>query len=224
MPLHHPWDLDARRGPRPPGRAGRRGRHTTPLAAWKTLAAADVSFDRGCDVLYAAVVVVAAETFEVVERVGLVAPADVPLRPRAALVPRGPRAPRGLRPAQDPARRGPLRRPGDRPPPTARDRQPPRPLARPADGRLRQEPALRQVRRARPRSGRPEPAGRQGRGRSAPCSGPGPGSRRCSSRRGTAATSKAPSGSSWRRPGRYRLPDPGPDGPRYVNEVRRAGR
>jgi deoxyribonuclease V len=51
---------------------------TTPLALWRTLAAADVSFDRGGEVLFAAVVVVEAGTFEVIERAGLAAPARFP--------------------------------------------------------------------------------------------------------------------------------------------------
>jgi deoxyribonuclease V len=54
---------------------------STPLPPWKTLAAADVSFDRGSDVLYAAVVVVQADSFEVIERVGLEAPAEFPYVP-----------------------------------------------------------------------------------------------------------------------------------------------
>jgi deoxyribonuclease V len=54
---------------------------STPLAPWRTLAAADVSFDRGSDVLYAAVLVVAADTFDVIERVGLESPAKFPYVP-----------------------------------------------------------------------------------------------------------------------------------------------
>ena len=48
------------------------------LGPWETLAAADVSFDRGADDLFAAVVVVRARTFEVVERVGVAGPAKFP--------------------------------------------------------------------------------------------------------------------------------------------------
>ena len=54
---------------------------TTPLRPWRTLAAADVSFDRGGDTLFAAVVVVEAENFAVVERVGLASPARFPYVP-----------------------------------------------------------------------------------------------------------------------------------------------
>ena len=55
---------------------------TTPLPdAWKTLAAVDVSFDRGGDTLYAAVVVVEAGSFALVERVGVASPARFPYVP-----------------------------------------------------------------------------------------------------------------------------------------------
>ena len=53
----------------------------SPLGPWKTLAAADVSFDRGGDLLFAAVVVVEADTFAVIERVGLSSPARFPYVP-----------------------------------------------------------------------------------------------------------------------------------------------
>ncbi len=52
-----------------------------PLGPWRTLAAADVSFDKGGDVLYAAVVVVAAGTFALIERVGVAAPSRFPYVP-----------------------------------------------------------------------------------------------------------------------------------------------
>lgn len=51
------------------------------IGDWKTLAAADVSFTRRSPVLYAAVVVVERETLDVVERVGLAAPAAFPYVP-----------------------------------------------------------------------------------------------------------------------------------------------
>ena len=218
-------------GPRPRPRPGplqaelaARVDTTSPLGPWRTLAAADVSFDRGSDVLYAAVVVVEAGTFEVIERVGLAAPAKFPYVPGLLSFREAP----ALLEAFDRLKARPdvvlCDGQGIAHPRTAGDRQPPRPLARPADRRLRQEPALRQVRRARPRPGRPEPAGRQGRGRSARSSGPGPGSPRCSSRRATAATWRAPSSSSWPRPGSYRLPIPSRMAHEYVNEVRRAAK
>ncbi len=56
---------------------------TSTLGAWRTLAAADVSFDRGSEVLYAAVVLVELEgdSFRIIERVGLEAPARFPYVP-----------------------------------------------------------------------------------------------------------------------------------------------
>src|SRR3954447_16317028 len=54
---------------------------TTPLGRWDTVAAADVSFNKFDPVLYAAVVVVRAGSFEVVERVGVTAPAKFPYVP-----------------------------------------------------------------------------------------------------------------------------------------------
>jgi len=54
---------------------------STPAGAWRTIAAADVSFDRGGDKLYGAVVVVEAGTFELVERVGVAGPARFPYVP-----------------------------------------------------------------------------------------------------------------------------------------------
>jgi deoxyribonuclease V len=54
---------------------------STPLPPWRTLAASDVSFDRGSEVLYAAVVVVDGSTFEIIEKVGLEAAATFPYVP-----------------------------------------------------------------------------------------------------------------------------------------------
>ena len=51
---------------------------TSPLPPWQTLAAADVSYNKFSEWLYAAVVVVRAGTFELVERVGVVARAEFP--------------------------------------------------------------------------------------------------------------------------------------------------
>lgn len=51
------------------------------LDSWKTLAAADVSFDRFGTELYAGIVVIEAGSFEVVERVGISAPARFPYIP-----------------------------------------------------------------------------------------------------------------------------------------------
>jgi len=52
-----------------------------PLGEWTTLAAADVSFDRFGTELYASVVVVNRRTLDVVERVGVTAPASFPYVP-----------------------------------------------------------------------------------------------------------------------------------------------
>jgi deoxyribonuclease V len=54
---------------------------TTPLGPWQTVAAADVSYNKFSEWLYAAVVVVRAETLEVIERVGVVGKATFPYVP-----------------------------------------------------------------------------------------------------------------------------------------------
>ena len=54
---------------------------TGKIGDWNTLAAADVSFNRGSDVLYAAVVVVERETLKVIERVGVAGPSAFPYVP-----------------------------------------------------------------------------------------------------------------------------------------------
>ncbi len=77
----HRWDLSA-----PEARALQEeltGQVNTsvPLGAWNTLAAADVSFDRGSPTLYAAVVVVERGTWAVKARVGVAAPASFPYVP-----------------------------------------------------------------------------------------------------------------------------------------------
>ena len=53
----------------------------TPLGPCDLIAAADVSYDKGDEELYAAVVVVRAGTFELVERVGVAGPAAFPYVP-----------------------------------------------------------------------------------------------------------------------------------------------
>jgi len=81
MPVDHPWDLTTREARDLQAELAGQVDATTPLPDWRTLAAADVSFNQGGDTLYAAVVVVAAETFEVIERVGLASPAKFPYVP-----------------------------------------------------------------------------------------------------------------------------------------------
>jgi deoxyribonuclease V len=54
---------------------------STPLGPWQTVAAADVSYNKFSEWLYAAVVVVRAGTLEVIERVGVVGKATFPYVP-----------------------------------------------------------------------------------------------------------------------------------------------
>lgn len=81
MPLEHRWDITPTEARALQAELAGKVDTTSPLPDWKTLAAADVSFDRGSDVLFAAVVVVQAETFEPIEKVGLAAPANFPYVP-----------------------------------------------------------------------------------------------------------------------------------------------
>jgi deoxyribonuclease V len=81
MPPDHPWDLTPAEARALQGELAKEVDTSSPLPTWRSLAAADVSFDRGGEVLFAAVVVVLAETFEVVERVGLASPARFPYVP-----------------------------------------------------------------------------------------------------------------------------------------------
>ncbi len=80
-PISHPWDLDPAQARTLQAELAPQVDSTSPLPRWKTLAAADVSFDRGGDTLFAAVVVVEAETFSIVEHVSLAAPATFPYVP-----------------------------------------------------------------------------------------------------------------------------------------------
>lgn len=81
FPELHPWDLDY-----PAARAlqerlaGSLEIHR-PLPSWSTVAAADVSYNKFAPDLFAAVVVLDAKTFEVIERVGLRAKATFPYVP-----------------------------------------------------------------------------------------------------------------------------------------------
>jgi deoxyribonuclease V len=80
-PIRHRWDLSPAAARVLQAELAQAVDTATPLGPWRTLAAADVSFDRGSEVLYAAVIVVEAETFEVIERVGLESPAKFPYVP-----------------------------------------------------------------------------------------------------------------------------------------------
>jgi len=81
MPIAHPWDLDPARARSLQAELAAAVDSTSPLGPWETLAAADVSFDRGGDTLFAAVVVVEAGTFAVIERAGVASPATFPYVP-----------------------------------------------------------------------------------------------------------------------------------------------
>ncbi len=81
MSHDHSWDLTPTEARSLQGELAKGVDTFSPLPRWRTLAAADVSFDRGSEVLFAAVVVVLAETFEPVEKVGLVSPAKFPYVP-----------------------------------------------------------------------------------------------------------------------------------------------
>lgn len=77
----HTWDLDATEAVALQRDLAARVDTATPLGPHPLIAAADVSYNRGSDILYAAVVVVRAGTFEVVERSGVVGRATFPYVP-----------------------------------------------------------------------------------------------------------------------------------------------
>jgi deoxyribonuclease V len=77
----HSWDLDTTEARALQESLALRVDVSTALGPWHTIAAADVSYNKQSDKLYAAVVVVRAETFELVERVGVVGKATFPYVP-----------------------------------------------------------------------------------------------------------------------------------------------
>jgi deoxyribonuclease V len=77
----HTWDLDPAEARALQRELAREVDVRTPLGPCRTIAAADVSFDRGSEELYAALVVVGGESFEVIERVGVAGPAKFPYVP-----------------------------------------------------------------------------------------------------------------------------------------------
>jgi len=77
----HPWDLTPAEARALQADLANQVDTDSLLPPWRTLAAADVSFDRGSEVLFAAVVVIQGENFEVVEKVGLTSPARFPYVP-----------------------------------------------------------------------------------------------------------------------------------------------
>ena len=77
----HSWDVDPKEARAMQESLAGRVDVSTPLGPYETIAAADVSFNKFGRWLYAAVVVVRAGTFEVVERVGVTAEARFPYVP-----------------------------------------------------------------------------------------------------------------------------------------------
>jgi deoxyribonuclease V len=77
----HSWDLDTASARALQESLAARVDISTPLRGWRTIAAADVSYNKQSDKLYAAVVVVRAETMELVERIGVVGKATFPYVP-----------------------------------------------------------------------------------------------------------------------------------------------
>ena len=77
----HSWDVDPKEARAIQESLAGRVDVSTPLGPYETIAAADVSFNKFEPWLYAAVVVVRAGTFEVVERVGVTAEARFPYVP-----------------------------------------------------------------------------------------------------------------------------------------------
>jgi deoxyribonuclease V len=81
FPSLHRWDVDPAEARVLQTSLAARVDVSTPLGAWRTIAAADVSYNKYSEWLYAAVIVVRAETFEPVERVGVVGKATFPYIP-----------------------------------------------------------------------------------------------------------------------------------------------
>jgi len=77
----HSWDMDTTQARALQSSLAARVNASTPLGPWQTVAAADVSYDKNSDALYAAVVVVRAGSFELIERVGLAGKATFPYVP-----------------------------------------------------------------------------------------------------------------------------------------------
>ena len=81
FPTRHRWDLSPAEALALQRKLAREVDGGPALGPWETVAAADVSFDRGGGELYGAVVVCKAGTFEVIERVGVAGPAAFPYIP-----------------------------------------------------------------------------------------------------------------------------------------------
>jgi deoxyribonuclease V len=83
MRIHerHTWDIDISQARALQTMLAGEVDATAPLKPWTTVAAADVSYNKFDPWLYAAVVVIRADSFEVVERVGVVQEARFPYVP-----------------------------------------------------------------------------------------------------------------------------------------------
>ena len=79
--LAHSWDLDPAEARQVQAELAPLVDRTTPLPLIRTVAGADISYDRGGGILFAAVVVVDIETLKVVEKVSLATPATFPYVP-----------------------------------------------------------------------------------------------------------------------------------------------
>jgi len=81
MPIPHRWDLTYAEARDLQRELAAKIDTTTPLAKWDVIAAADVSFNRFDTEIAAAIVVVRADTYELVEKVGLTWPMTFPYIP-----------------------------------------------------------------------------------------------------------------------------------------------
>ena len=77
----HSWDLDPGEALSLQSELGRLVDTSLPLPSYRTIAGSDVSFDRGGEWLFATIIVLNAENFEVIERSGVVVPARFPYVP-----------------------------------------------------------------------------------------------------------------------------------------------
>jgi deoxyribonuclease V len=80
-PPLHAWDLDAAQARALQRELAARVETSRPLAPFQTVAGADVSYNKFSPTLYAAVVVLRADTLEEIERAGVVAQASFPYVP-----------------------------------------------------------------------------------------------------------------------------------------------
>ena len=161
----HSWDVDPAQAQALQEALAAEVDVSTPLGPWETVAAADVSYNKYSEWLYAAVVVLRAGTLELIERVGVAGEARFPYVPGLLSFREAPpvlEAFRRLQTVPDvilcdgqgiahPRRIGLASHLGLW-------------LERPTIGSAKSR-LWGDVRRARPESGRPEPAGRPGRGR-----------------------------------------------------------